>query len=62
MFRIQYIVRGALTVALAGGAVGCTSDHTVLMAPVTNRLFLSYVSIGNSITAGFQSAHHGAMV
>ena len=55
MFRRQHMIRGALTIVSLAGALSCTSDHGVIMTPVVNPLFRSYVAIGNSITAGFQS-------
>src|SRR6185436_602941 len=55
MFRIQHFVRGAFSVAAVAGALACNSDSRVLMAPVANPIFQSYVALGNSITAGFQS-------
>src|ERR1051325_10937737 len=55
MFRIQHIVRGALSAVVLGGALSCTSDHSAILTPVVNPIFRSYVALGNSITAGFQS-------
>jgi len=39
----------------AGVIAGCTSDSTVLGPTRADPIFQSYVAIGNSITAGFQS-------
>jgi lysophospholipase L1-like esterase len=56
MSRIQSPSRWT---AIALGAVGvllaCTSDATVLGPRQVDPIFESYVAIGNSITAGFQS-------
>lgn len=60
MYRLTTHPRAALlaTVALVGLAA-CEQNRDVLMAPAaptpSNAIFASYVSIGNSITAGFQS-------
>ena len=49
--------RAAVGVLLTGALAGC--EHTDLVSPprnaVNRTLFLSYVALGNSITAGFQS-------
>ncbi|HEY9227668.1 MAG TPA: SGNH/GDSL hydrolase family protein [Gemmatimonadaceae bacterium] len=56
MFRTQAVgVRGALLVGALAWLSACNSDATVVSPRVTNELFLNYVAIGNSITAGFQS-------
>lgn len=55
MLRIKTLVRGAIGTAVVGTALSCTSDHTVLMPAVADPIFTSYVSLGNSITAGYQS-------
>lgn len=51
---LRHLAVGAL---LAGAMAGC--EHTELVSlprtPVNRTLFLSYVALGNSITAGFQS-------
>src|SRR4029450_6169346 len=56
MSRIHSQIR-RVTVALGiGGAVGaCTGDATVVEPKSVDPTFRSYVAIGNSITAGFQS-------
>jgi lysophospholipase L1-like esterase len=56
MHRLTNLARVA-AVGAAILAVSCTSDRTVL-APTfvgNNSIFQSYVALGNSITAGFQS-------
>ncbi|MGH7620487.1 MAG: SGNH/GDSL hydrolase family protein [Gemmatimonadaceae bacterium] len=58
MSRTQTAFRGAIALgALAGlGAMAaCNNDATVVTLSPANPLFQSYVAIGNSITAGFQS-------
>ena len=56
MSRTHAAVRGALFLAAAGAVMSCSSnDAVVLNAPVVNSMFQSYVAIGNSITAGYQS-------
>ena len=55
MYRLHLAGRGALLAALAGTLIGCTGDTHVVMPTPTNDLFRSYVSLGNSITMGFQS-------
>jgi len=48
-------VRGALLLGAVATLNSCDSDADVLNPPVVDPLFDSYVAIGNSITAGFQS-------
>ena len=55
MFRLTNLTRVAALSAL-GALAGCGGTTDVLAPPVTNGdIFKSYVAIGNSITAGFQS-------
>jgi len=49
------MVRGALLVGVVGALYACTSDADVVSPAPVDPLFGSYVAIGNSITAGFQS-------
>lgn len=51
------VVRGALLLSIAGAMVACDNGGAVhVLGPaLVNPLFQSYVSIGNSITAGYQS-------
>jgi lysophospholipase L1-like esterase len=49
------LVRAAGAFALAGVAVSCDHDAQVFSPPPADPLFASYVAIGNSITAGYQS-------
>lgn len=57
MPRMTYSVRGAALLVLMGALAACSSDKNVLTAPppVGGAMFDSYVSLGNSITAGYQS-------
>jgi lysophospholipase L1-like esterase len=47
-----------LTAALALGVGGCIEDETIILPDQTSaqRMFLRYVSMGNSLTAGWMSA------
>jgi lysophospholipase L1-like esterase len=58
MSRTQVVaVRGALLLGIAGAMVACDNGGSahVLGPAVVNPLFQSYVALGNSITAGYQS-------
>lgn len=55
MTRMQLAARGAVLAAAAAVLHGCDSDASVLGPTPVDPLFASYVAIGNSITAGFQS-------
>src|SRR5690348_15497810 len=58
MSRTKQLIRGALPVLLgASGAVvtACNNDNTVVTTSPKSSIFQSYVALGNSITAGFQS-------
>ncbi|HTE45935.1 MAG TPA: SGNH/GDSL hydrolase family protein [Gemmatimonadaceae bacterium] len=55
MSRTHAVVRGALLLGAAGAMVACGNEPPVLGPAVVDPLFKSYVSIGNSITAGYQS-------
>jgi lysophospholipase L1-like esterase len=54
MSRTHKAARGALLLATAGALAGCKADNDVL-GPHPDPLFRNYVSLGNSITAGWQS-------
>ena len=49
------ILRGLVALGMVGVAVGCTTDEVVFVPKSVDPVFTSYVAIGNSITAGFQS-------
>ncbi|HEY4304313.1 MAG TPA: SGNH/GDSL hydrolase family protein [Gemmatimonadaceae bacterium] len=55
MSRTQSVVRGALLMGAAAGFMACQSDHFNLSPNPVNPLFVNYVALGNSITAGYQS-------
>ena len=55
MSRTHAAVRGALLVGVVGAIYACTNDADVFSPAPADPLFHSYVAIGNSITAGFQS-------
>lgn len=56
MTRTIWLARAAAAIALGAATVGC-SDNKELVNPEkpVDALFTSYVALGNSITAGFQS-------
>ena len=56
MTRDQWLARGAVALALSAVIAGCgdTKELTNLEPPI-DPLFASYVSLGNSITAGYQA-------
>lgn len=58
MFRIHRLPRLALGLAAAGAMAACSGgDNNEVLGPkVSNDIFKSYVAIGNSITAGYQSS------
>lgn len=54
--RTHAVARGALLLGAIGAfAVACNSDTTLLGPKPNNAIFTSYVALGNSITAGYQS-------
>jgi hypothetical protein len=55
MLRTHAAVRGALLLGAATAVVSCNSDTHVVAPPIVDPLFTSYVALGNSITAGYQS-------
>jgi lysophospholipase L1-like esterase len=56
MSMIRSFVRASAALALIGGAVSCNHDAELLGIPdPIDDMFRSYVAIGNSITAGYQS-------
>src|SRR5438105_7937448 len=55
MSHTSVLVRRALGAAVLVGLTACDDGSKVLNPPVRNAIFNSYVSIGNSITAGMQS-------
>jgi lysophospholipase L1-like esterase len=59
MSRSHTVVRGALSLGVAAvaaaAAAACNGDTHIVMPTVNNSIFQSYVALGNSITAGYQS-------
>jgi hypothetical protein len=56
MIRKQWLARGAIALALGATAAGCSdTKELVRPTPPLDPIFTSYVSLGNSITAGLQS-------
>jgi lysophospholipase L1-like esterase len=55
MSRTQHVVRGAILLGSLGAIYACSNNADVIGTPVVNDIFRSYVAIGNSITAGYQS-------
>jgi lysophospholipase L1-like esterase len=55
MYRTQSVARGALLLGATALIVSCSSDANVIAPTVNNSIFSSYVALGNSITAGYQS-------
>ena len=55
MSRVTNLVRGAAALAIVAGGWACSSDVKILGTKPTHDLFQSYVALGNSITAGYQS-------
>src|SRR6185503_5551786 len=54
----RYFVRGIVAVTLAGALAACTDKNADVLGPRPAQgdgLFQRYVSLGNSITAGWQS-------
>jgi lysophospholipase L1-like esterase len=55
MSMIRPLLRAAGAFALAGVALSCDHEADVLIPEPADDMFRSYVAIGNSITAGYQS-------
>ncbi len=55
MSRTSQLVRVAAWSVAMGAVIGCSSSESSPTTPLVNSIFSSYVSLGNSITAGFQS-------
>jgi lysophospholipase L1-like esterase len=55
MSMIRSLVRASAAFTLAGVALSCNGDAVVFNPALADDLFRSYVAIGNSITAGYQS-------
>jgi lysophospholipase L1-like esterase len=55
MSRTHTVVRGALLLGAAAIFTACHSDHGIVSVTPNDQIFSSYVALGNSITAGYQS-------
>ena len=55
MSRTSHLLRGVMVAALFGLLASCQTDRTVGPSYSGGTLFTSYVALGNSITAGYQS-------
>jgi GDSL-like lipase/acylhydrolase family protein len=55
MFCNRFLVGGVAALLSASAITGCSSDNGVVGGKPADPLFKTYVSIGNSITAGYQS-------
>ncbi len=56
MFRHRYLASGVVAFIAASALTACSSDTNSVQVRPVDPLFTSYVAIGNSITAGYQSA------
>ena len=55
MSRTMNLLRGAAVAGLIGTLVSCQAEHTVGPLYTGGPMFQSYVALGNSLTAGYQS-------
>src|SRR6478672_13725223 len=55
MSRTHTVVRGALLLGAVAAFAACSSNDTIFGLTAVNPIFASYVALGNSITAGYQS-------
>lgn len=55
MSRTHTVVRGALLMGATAGFMACHADNFILAPTPIDPIFTNYVSLGNSITAGYQS-------
>ncbi|MDQ2767441.1 MAG: SGNH/GDSL hydrolase family protein [Gemmatimonadota bacterium] len=55
MYCNRYLAGGAAALILSTAIVACSDNNNVLGGKPVDPLFKTYVSMGNSITAGFQS-------
>ena len=55
MFCNRFLAGGVAALLSASAITGCSSDNGIVGGNPADPLFKTYVSIGNSITAGFQS-------
>ena len=55
MHRMRYLASGVAALLIASALTACSHDVDVVRVKPVDPLFQTYVSIGNSITAGYQS-------
>jgi lysophospholipase L1-like esterase len=56
MYLHRYLASGVAAILVASALMACSDDSNVVTVKPVDPLFKSYVSMGNSITAGYQSA------
>ena len=56
MFCNRYLAGGVAAIVMAWALMACSDSSNVVQVKPVDPLFKSYVAIGNSITAGYQSA------
>src|SRR5260370_35757069 len=56
MSRTSRLLRGPAIVGLGLVVAGCKAEHALTPAYNAGAIFARYVALGNSITAGYQSA------
>src|SRR4051812_2313632 len=55
MFCTRYLAGGVAALLAVTAITACSSDNSVVGGNSVNPLFNTYVAMGNSITAGYQS-------
>jgi lysophospholipase L1-like esterase len=55
MSRTHALSRGALLLGAGMAMLACSTDHSLVLPTPTDPIFQSYVALGNSLTAGYQS-------
>jgi phospholipase/lecithinase/hemolysin len=55
MSRTMNLLRGAAVAGLLGTLISCQAEHTIQPLNSAGDMFQSYVALGNSLTAGYQS-------
>jgi GDSL-like lipase/acylhydrolase family protein len=56
MSRTHALSRGALLLGAGMAMLACNTDHNLVLPTLADPIFHSYVAIGNSLTAGYQSS------
>ena len=55
MSRTHTLFCGALLLGAGTAMVACNTDHSIVVPKTADPIFKSYVALGNSLTAGYQS-------